>query len=259
MRFLRTPFLYVLAGLLTAMPVFADPAQAQQRDLRGIVTDSAGYPLPNVEVRIIDLGRLARTDVNGRFVIPRISDRIVELTARRLGYEVRMVRVSLINGEGDSLRIVLRAEPIRLQAMEIEENEEKHPFFSEYARRRERGIGTFITHEEIEKLNTSYPSDAFRRLPGMRLVSVGNGMGVRFTRSVGMRTSGARGAAGGDCVPTIWVDGQSAVGLEIDEIRAQDIHGIEIYKGNSTVPPQFVKGGLAQCGAIVVWTKRKTK
>ena len=229
---------------------------AQQRDIRGIVTDSAGYPLPNVEVRIMELGRMARTNLDGRFTIDRVSLRIVDLTARRLGYEVRSLRVSLINGEGDSLRIVMRAEPLRLTQVEIEEKEERHPFFSEYEQRRQRGVGTFVTQKDLEKLNTSYPSDAFRRLPGMRFVQVSGGMGVRFMATTSM-TRGPRGSS--ECVPTIWVDGQAAPGMEIDEIRAQDIFGIEVYRGASTTPAQFAKSGLAQCGAIVVWTRRKTK
>jgi hypothetical protein len=206
----------------------------------------------------MEIGRVTRTDIRGQFVMERISDRIVDVTFRRLGYQVRSVRVALVNGEGDSLRVVMRADAIRLPQVEIAETEDRHPFFSEYERRRERGIGTFITQKDIEKLNTSYPSDAFRRLPGMRLVSAGNGMGVRFMSSVGM--TGARNGSGSNgCIPTIWMDGQAAVGMEIDEIRAQDIHGIEIYRGAATMPAQFAKGGLTQCGAIVVWTKRKTK
>lgn len=244
----------LVTGAVVASLLFAARADAQQRNLRGIVTDTAGYPLPNVEVRIIEIGRLARTDLKGAFAIDRISDRVVDLTVRRLGYEVRLVRVSLINGEGDSLRIVMRAEPLRLAQVDIEEKEDNHPFFNEYERRRERGIGNFITRKDLEKLNTSSPSDAFRRLPGMRFVSVSGGMGVRFMSSIGLR-----GAGRGGCVPTIWLDGQAAPGMEIDEIRAGDIHGIEIYRGASTIPAQFVKGGLAQCGAIVVWTRRKTK
>src|SRR4051812_7185327 len=39
------------------------PMEAQSRNLRGIITDSAGYPLPNVEVRIMELGRMSRSDV----------------------------------------------------------------------------------------------------------------------------------------------------------------------------------------------------
>jgi hypothetical protein len=248
-------------ALIAALVCASTSVGAQQRTLRGIVTDSAGYPLPNVEVRILELGRMARSDVQGRFAIDRITLRIVDLSLRRLGYEVRSVRVSMINGEGDSLRVVMRAEPLKLPTVEIEQTEDTHPFFNEYEKRRQRGIGTFITKKDLEKLNTSYTSDAFRRLPGMRFVQApGGGMGVRFMSSIGMTGGSRRGApGGGECVPTIWMDGQAAPGMEIDEIRMQDIHGIEIYRGASTVPVQFAKGGLTQCGAIVVWTRRRTK
>jgi hypothetical protein len=248
----------ISVALIAALALASTSASAQQRTLRGIVTDSAGYPLPNVEVRIMDLSRIARTDVKGRFTMDRITDRIVDLTLRRLGYGVRMVRVSMINGEGDSLRVVMQAEPLRLNTVEIEAKEDQHPFFAEYTRRKERGIGQFITHQDIEKLNTFYPSDAFRRLPGVRFVSIGSGYGVRFMSSIGMRGGGSRSGSQ-DCVPTMWVDGTPAPGLEVDEIRAQDIHGIEVYRGAATVPVQFAKAGLTQCGVIVVWTKRKTK
>jgi hypothetical protein len=243
-------------ALIGVLALASPRAEAQQRNLHGIVTDSAGYPLPNVEVRIMELGRVARTDVQGRFAIDRITDRIVDVTFRRFGYEVRAVRVALINGEGDSLRVVMRAEALRLPQVEIEEKEDQHPFFAEYEKRRERGLGTFITQRDIEKLNTTYPSDAFRRLPGMRFVNASTGMGVRFMSSIGM---GGSARNGGSCQPTIWVDGQAAPGMEIDEIRAQDIHGIEIYRGAATTPPQFVKHGTSQCGTIVVWTRRKAK
>jgi hypothetical protein len=252
---MRIPF-----SLVAVLALTTASAGAQQRTLRGIVTDSAGYPLPNVEVRILEIGRMARSDVQGKFAIERISDRIVDLTMRRLGYEVRFVRVSMINGEGDSLRVVMRAEPLKLPTVEIEAKEDNHPFFNEYENRRQRGIGQFITKKDLERLNTSYPSDAFRRIPGIRFVRASQGMGVRFMSSVGMTGGRTRGSPGsGECVPTIWVDGQAAVGMEIDDIRAQDIHGIEIYRGASTLPPQFAKSGLSQCGAIVVWTKRRTK
>jgi outer membrane receptor for Fe3+-dicitrate len=162
----------------------------------------------------------------------------------------------MINGEGDSLRVIMQAEPIKLPQVEIAETEERHPFFDEYEKRRHRGIGTFITQKDLEKLNTSYTSDAFRRLPGMRFVNGTQGLGVRFVSNIGM---GGSVRSGGVCQPTIWVDGQPAPGMEIDEIRAQDIHGIEIYRGAATTPPQFAKYGTAQCGTIVVWTRRKTK
>lgn len=249
---LPIPALLLGGGLASCL--VAASASAQQRDIRGIVTDTAGYGLANAEVRIMDLGRITRTDSTGAFFIPRIRDRVVDLAVRRFGYQMRMVRVSLINGEGDSVRVRLMPEPVMLTTVEIEAPEAQHPFFAEFEKRRSRGLGTFITEKQINELNSSYPSDAFRRIPGIKLVRTGSGSGVRFMSTVGMR----RGAQG-ECVPTIWVDGQAAQGMEIDDIRAGDIHGIEIYRGVSTTPSQFVVNGSVQCGAIVVWTRRKGK
>jgi hypothetical protein len=44
--------------------------------------------------------------------------------------------------------------------------------------------------------------------------------------------------------------------MEIDEIGANDIFAVEIYRGASTVPTEFITNGRTQCGVIVVWTKR---
>lgn len=247
----RTVSLALVAALSVA------GAQSPARDLRGTVLDTAGRPLPNADVRIMDLARATRTDSAGNFAILGIKERIVDLAVRRLGYEMRLVRVSMINGEGENARIVLHAEPVVLAGVAIEAPEAPHPYFVEFEKRRSRGIGTFLTEHDIEKLNTSLPSDAFRTLPGVRLVRLSNGgSGVRFSSTQGMRSS-----RGGECVPTIWVDGQAAPGMEIDDIRSGDIHGIEIYRGVSTIPAQFSGpgGGGAQCGAIVVWTRRKGK
>jgi hypothetical protein len=246
---------FALPAALLAGGLVAGPAHAQQRDLHGQVTDSTGRGLPDVEVRIMDLGRMTRSDARGAFQFKGISDRIVDLTVRRLGYQIRFVRISLINGEGEAARIVLVPEPMRLPQVDIEAPEPAHPFFVEFERRRSRGLGTFITEQQLASLNSSFPSDAFRRLPGMRLIRTRNGMGVRFMSA----TTSMRRGGQGDCMPTIWLDGQQAQGMEIDEIRAGDIHGIEIYRGVSTTPSQFVVNGSVQCGAIVVWTRRKGK
>lgn len=249
---MRQPFVVNTPALVGALVLLAASVADAQRTLRGVVSDSAGFALPNADVRIMSLGRMARTDTAGVFVIPGIRDRVVDLTVRRIGYQVQFVRVSLINGEGDNVRVTMYAEPLRLPQMDIEAPEKRNPFFVDFDKRRERGIGTYITAEQIARLNTSYPSDAFRSLAGMRLIRVNGGTGVRFTSTQGMRN-----ARGGECQPTIWVDGQAAPGMEIDEIRAGDIHGIEIYRGTSTTPHQFATGNTANCGAIVVWTKRK--
>jgi hypothetical protein len=57
-------------------------------------------------------------------------------------------------------------------------------------------------------------------------------------------------------MPTIWLDGQRALGLELDDLSANDIEGMELYQSLSTTPPQFSHGGsTTPCGTIVVWSR----
>lgn len=248
------PALAQASVIAIAMAMAGTDAQAQSRNLRGVVTDTTGRPVQNAEVRIMDLGRMARTDSTGSFAITRLTARVVDLTIRRLGYEMRFMRVSMISGEGDSVVIALKSEPVVLAGVEVEAPEAVHPNFAEFERRRSRGIGMFLTKADIERHNSSYTSDAFRTLPGMRLIRVNGGMGVRFNSTQGMRSP-----RGSECQPLIWVDGQPAPGMEIDDIRSNDIYGLEIYRGASTTPVQFASGGAAQCGVIAVWTRRRGK
>ena len=71
-------------------------------------------------------------------------------------------------------------------------------------------------------------------------------MGVRFDSAISAR---------GGCIPTLWIDGQRAPGMEIDAIPLNDIEGIELYNGLSTTPAEFWQGNTPQCGTIVVWSR----
>lgn len=237
-------------GCLLILGASTFPAHAQRATLRGIVTDSAGIALTNAEVRIVAMTRATRTDTVGAFTITGLlPNSQFEVSVRRLGYQQQFLQVTLIGNGGDPIRIKLVSEAMTLSPVEIDAMA-GHPYFREFEQRRGRGLGTFITRDQIVLHNSSYPSDVFRTLPGMRLIRVGGGTGVRFARSSGTRR-------GGDCVPTIWVDGQRAPGMEIDDLRSGDIQAMEIYRGSSTTPAQFVTAGATQCGTIVVWTRRR--
>jgi hypothetical protein len=45
--------------------------------------------------------------------------------------------------------------------------------------------------------------------------------------------------------------------MELDQIPANDIEGIELYRGASTTPAQFWQGSTQNtfCGTIVVWSR----
>lgn len=239
------------AGWLVALLALgAGSVRAQHGALHGVIVDSLGAPIPGVEVSIFGLGLVTRTDSLGRLVFAELPQGSLDLTIRHLGYHAQADRVTITGAPYDSVRFRLAEQLVSLSEVDVSAAE-RHPFFQGFDQRRARGIGTFVTREQIDAQHTSTPSDLFRTIPQVRLVHAGMGMGIRFPSNQVIRGRGSS-----FCAPLIWLDGQKVPGMEIDDLRATDIEAIELYRGVATTPAQFATGGVIQCGAVVVWTRR---
>jgi len=236
-----------LVGLLA---LGAGSVHAQRGVLRCVIVDSAGAPVPGAEVSIFSLGRVTRTDSLGRLIFNTLPQGSLDVTIRHLGYHAQYNRVTITEAPYDSVAFKLTEQPVSLSEMDVSTSE-RHPFFQGFDQRQARGIGSFITREQIDAQHTSTPSDLFRTLPQVRLVHANGGLGIRFPSNQIIRGRGSN-----LCTPMIWLDGQKVPGMEIDDLRATDMEAIEVYRGAATTPPQFAAAGMVQCGAIVVWTRR---
>lgn len=230
-----------------AAPLVAPAIPAQARTIHGRVTDSTGVAVRDADIGIIALRRLLRTDDSGRFVMAQLPAGVHEITVRRLGYKPRRLLVDP-DTVRDTLRVRLRAEPFVLEGIAINAREARlRHGIEDFYRRRVKGVGTYWTRDDIEHYNTQRTSDLLRTAPGIRLVRVASGMGVRFNATSIVRR---------DCTPMIWLDGQRAPGLEVDDVLTRDIEGIELYSGPSTTPMQFSQySSSSTCGTIVIWTR----
>jgi len=250
MRDLRTARLGLTVGCFLGLLAFgAGNASAQQSSLAGVVTDSTGAPIRDVDVGIVALRRLTHTDEHGRFAISKLALGDVELSVRRLGYEPRTLVIIVGALPIDTLRITLKSHPAVLAALSVNATEmRKREMIEDFYRRRARGLGQYVTRDEIDKRWGGVPSDMLRNTPGIRFVRVlGGGRGVRFPNTSMTRR---------DCPPMIWIDGQKAPGMEIDDIVLGDVEGMELYSGPSTTPMQFSQASNANsCGTIVVWSR----
>ena len=239
----------VVAGLLA---IAADaPLRAQELTLRGIVIDTSGAPIPNADVGIASLRRLTRTDDSGRFVLADVKAGAMQISVRRLAYEPRRIE-HFARADDEPLRITLTPNVTLLEGVYVTAGEmRRREQVEEFYRRLTRGLGTYVTRDDIEGRASGTPSDMLRTVPGIRFVKVASGRGIRFpTTSMARR----------DCAPMIWIDGQKAPGLEIDDVTLTDIEGIEIYNGPSTTPFQFSQGaGGMTCGTIVIWSRPPTR
>jgi len=231
---------WCICALATPQPAFG-----LQGAVRGIVADSTGAPIPQVDIGIVALHRLIRTDDAGRFAFNRLSGDTIELSFRRIGYQPRTLRVAVA---ADSVRVVMAEQPEILDPTEVSAHTRRLRFgVEEFYRRRTLGTGTYFTREEIQARHPHATSDVLRNTPGIRFVRTSSGLGVRFSTTSIVRR---------DCMPMIWIDGQRAPAMEVDDIPVNDIEGIELYGGASTTPLQFSQQMRnSTCGTIAVWSR----
>lgn len=235
---------------LTAVVLFGHGviARAQDGTVRGTVSDSTGKPIPDADIAIVELHQLTRTDAAGRFTFTKLPRGEHEVSIRRLGYAPDSIKV-VVNDMAYAYNVTLVARPAVLAGIEVDASEARLARgIEEFYRRRARGTGgTFYTRDDIAAHNTHRTSDVLRTAPGVRFVRTRSGSGIRFNASAGGRR---------DCTPVIWLDGQPVEGMEIDDISANDIEGIELYSGASTTPMQFSqRQNKDNCGAIVIWSR----
>jgi len=231
------------------LPAFASVSAQSVGAISGTVRDSAGIPIPGVEVVLLQLQGAVHSDSLGVFRFPNIPAGKRQLHFRRLGFAPKSVDAEISEGKTLALTVVLEASATEIEGVTVEELTRRRQVLADFYDRSSRGFGHFVTREQIERRNPMNLSDMMRTVPGARLVPLRNGgqATLRFNRAV---------MGGRDCPPQYWVDGVKAYGLNIDDIIPQDVEGIEIYEGASTVPPQFnTKEGTTICGVVLIWTR----
>ena len=233
----------LLAALAQAAPIGG--AFAQGASMVGTVTDSLGRPLAGAEVRVGDA--FARSDTIGRYYIgfPRADS--ITVHVRRVGYERVTFTVSAQYVADNTVEIRLREVPRQLATVEVEDRSPRsRTDLKGFDHRRARGTGIFLTREQIRARGTEQLTHILRGERGIEVVrSQGGRQTVRFAQW--------RGKPG--CEPQIWVDGQLARNVSVDDFAASSIEAIELYDGPSTTPGEFIRGPGISCGSIVLWTR----
>jgi hypothetical protein len=230
----------------------ARPSGAQSGVLRGVVVDSAdGSLIESADILAASIKQVSRTNAKGQFTLTKLPKGALEIIIRRIGYQPQQQTIMLSGGDNDSVKVVLVAQPEVLQAVAVDAVERhRRQGIEDFYVRRTQGIGTFITRQQLEELRGNQATEVLRTVPGIQLFRTKNGdNSVRFTGTSSINHR--------DCPPNLWLDGQRMNNMELDQIPANDIEGIELYRGASTTPAQFWQGNSQNtfCGTIVVWSR----
>jgi hypothetical protein len=205
--------------------------------MTGTVRNSAGTPLAEVTLRVVDAAGSARSDSLGRFTLNGLPAGSQVLEARRLGYFIGRQPVGLHNGR--TIDVQLRLDRIvSLDSIRVVAQRNK---YREFEQNKHSAFGRFFTADQIAERHAFETSELFYMIPGFRVV--GSGFDARVA-------SGRVSGLGRPCLPNVVIDNMQH--QEINLIRPSDIGAMEVYSDATGGPVGANRG----CGAIVIWTKR---
>lgn len=237
-------------------------AEAQVHLHGRVIEDGSERPIANATVVLQDSrGRgLARriTDESGQFSFLVSGSGPVRLRAERIGYQ--RTTTPPLHFDGYTMyrvEIRLDVDAVLLAPLEVVTRSRSgvSPTLAGFDLRRRTGLGWYITREEIERRNPNRVTDILATVPGISL----HRQVVYMSRAV-------------NCPAQIFIDGfhinrpirpmpggpgpTSTEMFPIDEmVNPASVEGIEVYKGLSRVPAEFLTPEAA-CGVVAIWTRR---
>ena len=235
------------SGVAAQEPATPEPAALDTARLVGqVVSAFDGRAIVGAVVSLLRSGMGAISDSSGNFNIPMTIAGTDTLEVRFLGYESGTVELYL---EPDRVtRVVLLLSPttVRVAELNVEiERSDTPALYAGFYRRKNKGIGHFITPEQIARRQPRYTTDMLRSVPGLAVgATIGGRARVTVTRELI------------PCEPVIFIDGLYVANMPVDDILATDLGAIEVYLGPAQVPAQYANLASGSCGAILVWSRR---
>jgi hypothetical protein len=204
-------------------------------------------PIPDAEVWVTDVSRVARTNWIGEGVIGDIPRGQHHVRVRRLGFVQADIDVSF---DRDTVGVFfsLSPRPVSLDTVKTAARMSLSPMLGEFEMRRRMGIGRFLTDSVLQADSTQPIATIIeRRIPGLRAVDDGRRV-VRVSAP-----PGGQSCRGFDT----YIDGLR-VSLAPDEtdlrfFQGRDVAGIEYYT-DVNAPVQFRHQTMA-CGVLLIWTR----
>jgi hypothetical protein len=222
--------------------------------LQGVVRSAeTGDPLIGARVALPELGVERITGTDGSFAIPEVPVGRHRVVTEYVGMASDTVTVALLGDVANLVLLALETSPVAVPELRVEvERRYAHPRIQEFYDRKKRGIGRFVTREDI---GTGSIEFALRRIPGVRVYPCGRSAGgycLRVRRGASALGRGCRG-------PRVYLDGFRLFEGGADVLRRLNslrhrIEGIEVYQNVAGIPGRFRSLDDA-CGVLLVWTR----
>jgi hypothetical protein len=258
----------LLAALLLAAPA---ASRAQQGAIRppgvGIrVVDPSDRAIPGARVIVVGSGEGMSGD-SGWVRLPRVAPGRIFVLVTRIGFRPAEFSLEVPATGGLEVDVELEPAAVAVQGVTAVATPEVRLLqMGGFYRRKEAGVGSFLTREQIEDSGAIRTSELFRRVQGVRVVPTGGDnyklQSVRYGISLSERQPRTRAAGrpsqgGGNnfvCDMLVFLDGMQSRLESIDDIHMQSLEAVEVYRGPSQVPPEYNLMNSA-CGVVLLWTR----
>jgi hypothetical protein len=241
-----------------ALHLFLSADATAQAILRGVVRDSSGRPLAGAQVTLDGAKFQARTDSTGGYSISADPGSHVVLF-RQLGYEPQEKRARLVRGEVVVVNATLvRSAAPELDTVTVRGARPRGVGREAFGERRALGLGKFADSAQIRKSESRRTSEVLRNL-GVRIWTFKSPYQEEYASSPTKLTMGGQPSCFMTVIldgTTIWRTGSSAPPPDFRrEFPLMSLEAIEVYSNSAKVPMEF-SGYDADCGVIVLWTRR---
>lgn len=245
-RFVVVCVALLAPGVLAAQPV----ASRGNGRVEGVVRDSAGRRLRDAGVMISGEASLRSvTDDSGAFHFAGAPVGRIALVAKRIGFWPETLSVDVLDGRPTHVDFVMRTTALILKTEVVNADSARTYKMAAFNKRRSRGIGVFITRDEIEKRQSASVSELLRYVPGVTISqrAAGEPQPVHMQRSSNPTNQAT-------CTVLLYVDGNPYPNGSVDDFPPGSLEGIEVYRSASEIPAEF-RTRDSMCGLIALWTR----
>jgi hypothetical protein len=227
------------------------------------VLDLRGTPLTNAQLEVRPKRGPTRTVVtgtSGRALLPDVDPGVVEIQVRRIGFKPGKLAATIEPGRNTVPIVLTEADAPMLDTVRVVGGilRSGRGRFDEFEQRRLlRAATATITSDDIRQRN---PVSLWQMLTGIPSIKVVDTVSVTVESA---RSNLARNGSLTPCYLSVILNGipqrpkPGGAAFDLRDLPPpQDIYGIEVFAGGSSMPVQYSgTGDNKLCGLIAIWTR----
>jgi len=214
-----------------------------------VVEYESGEALEGVEVALSEWDRVVVSGAGGFFSMADVPQGLYEIRFSMLGFGEQTAALLVEAGKGYRVDAELSVEAIEIEGVTVTLEPQEYTGMlanAEFRMNHNQHLGgIFLTRSDFEVRGNPPLSEMLRGFSSVRLRKYYGGEYEVFFRRCAN--------------PLFFVDGVKISGrdelMPLDMLSGIEVEIVEIYRGPASLPPEF-GGSDAQCGAVVVWTRR---